>query len=34
MTKSDLIDSLAKKGNLTDQKAAEIVNLMCNGFCR
>jgi integration host factor subunit beta len=32
MNKSALIDSLAKKENLTDKQATEIVNLMFGGF--
>lgn len=32
MNKSDLIEALAKKNNLTNQQAMEIVNLMFDGF--
>ncbi len=32
MNKTDLIEALANKDNLTNKKAAEIVNLMFNGF--
>jgi integration host factor subunit beta len=32
MKKSDLIDVLAKKENLTDKQATEIVNVMFDGF--
>ncbi len=32
MNKSDLIDSLAKKENLTDKQATEIINLVFDGF--
>ena len=32
MTKSDLIEALAKKNNLTEKQATDIVNLMFEGF--
>jgi integration host factor subunit beta len=32
MNKSDLIKALAKKQNLADQQAMDIVNLMFDGF--
>ena len=32
MTKSDLIEALAKKNNLTEKQAMDIVNLMFDGF--
>ena len=32
MNKSDLIEVLAKKKNLTDKQATEIVNIMFDGF--
>ena len=32
MNKSDLITDMAAKENLTDKKAAEIINLIFNGF--
>lgn len=32
MTKSDLINALAKKNNLTDKHATDIVNLLFDGF--
>lgn len=32
MTKSDLINALAKKNNLTDKQATDIVNLLFDGF--
>ena len=32
MTKSDLINALAKKNNLTDKQATDIVNLVLDGF--
>jgi integration host factor subunit beta len=32
MNKSDLIEALAAKENLTDKKATDIINLIFNGF--
>lgn len=32
MTKSNLIEALAKKNNLTEKQATDIVNLMFDGF--
>ncbi len=32
MKKSDLMDALAKKHNLTEKQATDIVNLMFDGF--
>jgi integration host factor subunit beta len=32
MTKSELIDALSTKENLTDKNASEIVNLIIDGF--
>jgi integration host factor subunit beta len=32
MNKSDLIDSISRKENLTDKNASEIVNLIFDGF--
>ena len=32
MTKSDLIDALSTKKNLTEKNASEIVNLIMDGF--
>ena len=32
MNKSDLIEALAKKNNLTEKQATDIVNLMFDGF--
>lgn len=32
MTKSDLISALAKKNNLTDKQATDIVNLLFDSF--
>jgi integration host factor subunit beta len=32
MNKSDLIEALAKKNNLTEKQATDIVNLMIDGF--
>ncbi len=32
MNKSDLIEVLAKKNNLTEKEATDIVNLMFDGF--
>jgi len=32
MNKSDLIETLAKKNNLTNQQAMDIVDLMFDGF--
>lgn len=34
MTKSDLIEMLAKKEELKDKEAAEIVNLVFDGFTK
>ncbi len=32
MNKSDLIEALAKKENLTEKQAVDVVNLMFKGF--
>ncbi len=32
MNKSELIEALSKKENLTEKKAIEVVNLIFNGF--
>ena len=32
MNKSDLIDAISRKENLTDKNASEIVNLIFDGF--
>ena len=32
MNKSDLIEALAAKENLTEKKATDIINLIFNGF--
>jgi len=32
MNKSDLIDALSNKENLTDKNATEIINLVFDGF--
>ena len=32
MNKSDLIEVLAKKKNLNDKQATEVVNIMFDGF--
>lgn len=32
MNKSELIETLSKKENLTERKAIEVVNLIFNGF--
>ena len=32
MNKSDLIDALSTKENLTEKNASEIINLIFNGF--
>jgi integration host factor subunit beta len=32
MNKSDIIEALAAKENLTERQAAEIINLIFNGF--
>ena len=32
MTKSDLIEALAAKENLTEKKATDIINLILKGF--
>ena len=34
MNKSDLIEVLAKKENLTDKQSMDIVNLMFDGFAK
>ena len=32
MNKSELIESLSKKENLTEKKAIDVINLIFNGF--
>jgi len=32
MNKSELIEALSKKENLTEKKAMDVVNLLFNGF--
>ncbi len=32
MNKSELIEALSKKENLTEKKASDVVNLIFNGF--
>ena len=34
MTKSDLMNALAKKNNLTDKQATQIIDLVFDGFTK